>query len=144
MRVARRDQLYSTHSRFNTPALTVQPGEIFQVETELCSGAWLERPTDHFELEKIQGVNPAVVIAVAGAQPGACLAVEILDIKPERLGYTGYIYPKNPLARQILGYDLERNTKTVVIEDGHILWSEQLRLPLAPMIGTLGTAPAQE
>jgi acetamidase/formamidase len=114
------------------------------VETELCSGPWLKDETDQFELAKIQGVNPAVVIAVAGARPGDCLAVEIMDIEPDRLGYTGFIYPANPLSRQILGYDLDRNTRTLVIEDGHILWSEDLRLPVKPMIGTLGTAPAAE
>ena len=33
-------------------------------------------------------------------------------------------------------------TKTVKIENGYILWSDKLKIPIQPMIGLIGTAPA--
>lgn len=144
MKKATNDRVYVQHSRFNEPALTVAPGETFQVETELCSGAWLQSPDDRFDPAKSTGPNPTVVISVEGAQPGEALAIEILGIEPGPVGYTGFLDAANPLARQVLNRDWGLATRTVRIEDGLVLWSERLHLPVRPMIGTLGTAPAQE
>lgn len=144
MRTAGREKVYTTHSRDNEPALTVAPGETFAVETELCSGPWLQAITNQYDPNNTSGPNPAVVISVAGAKPGDCLAVRILAIDVDRLGYTGFVSPANPLARLILDQDWGRNTRTLVIEDGEVLWNDRLRIPIRPMIGTLGTAPARE
>jgi len=144
IRTAKRDITYNTHSPLNKPQLTVKPGEEFLAETELCSGGWLHEETDLWSPEKTCGSNPTVVVAVDGAKPGDLLAVDILGIQPDALGYTGFHPLMNPLADRIMPYDWGLSTKTVRIDNGYIHWSEHVKLPVSPMIGTLGTAPAEE
>jgi len=133
-----------THSRFNTPALTVSPGETFVAETELCTGDWLKSIDDRWEPGLGFGPNPTVVVAVDGAQPGDVLAVHIDAIQPDALGYTGFEPGTNPFPDWIRHREWGVVTRTVRIRDGLIEWSDKLKLPVRPMIGTLGTAPAVE
>ncbi len=144
MRRVSREIVYRAHSRFNQPTLTVSPGEAFLAETELCSGPWLQSIDDVFSPEKGSGPNPTVVVAVAGAQPGECLAVHIEKIALDRVGYTALTPGCNSFPDWIRHTAWGVVTKTVAIEDGYVLWSDTLRLPVAPMIGTLGTAPEVE
>jgi len=144
MKTATRDIVYYYHSPLNKPAITVQPGEVFQAETELCSGTWLKSLDDCYSKKKAVGSNPTVVVAVDGAKAGDVIAVEILDIEVDSIGYTGFEDPFNPLARQILNRDWGLATKTLAIENGRIVWNEKIRIPIKPMIGTLGTSPLQE
>ncbi len=146
MKLASREVVYTTHSRQNKPAITIRPGETFQVDTELCSGKWLKTLADRFDPDHPEafGPNPTVVVAVETANPGDILAVRILGIDVESIGYTGFKDEANPLARRILNREWGMATRTVAIEDGMIIWDERLRIPIKPMIGTLGTAPARE
>ncbi len=144
IRKATRDVTYCTHSRFNSPALVVSPGETFAVETELCTGDWLKSIDDRWRPDIGFGPNPAVVVAVAGAQPGDVLAVHVDAIQPDGLGYTGFQPGETPFPDWIRHLEWGVVTKTVRIRDGLIEWSDKLKLPISPMIGTLGTAPAEE
>jgi acetamidase/formamidase len=144
MRRVTRDVTYCAHSRFNAPALTVQPGETFTAETELCSGSWLKSIDDRWQPGVGSGPNPAVVVAVEGAQPGDVLAVRIEAIRPDELGYTGFSPNQNPFPDWIRHREWGVVTKTVHIRNGLIEWSDRLKLPIKPMIGVLGTEPAEE
>ena len=146
MRRVTRDRVYTQHSRLNEPSLTVAPGEVFIAETELCSGPWLSSIRDTYTTPNPQGPNPTVVVAVAGAEPGDLLCVQILDIAVDSVGYTGSIRGSNALPREILGreWGTVPTARTVAIQDGLILWNDAIKIPIKPMIGTLGTAPAQE
>jgi amidase len=141
MKLVKRDNVYSEHSRENKPGLVVMPGEEFAAETELCTGDWLQSIEDRWTPEKSKGCNPAVCVYVEGAEPGDVLAVKIIDIKVDDLGYTGFNGYHNKIGQQIYPKDWGINTRTVRIRDGFVEWSKQLRLPVRPMIGTLGTAP---
>ncbi|MCL1796039.1 MAG: acetamidase/formamidase family protein [Clostridia bacterium] len=144
MQTAFRTETYDCHSPYNKPQIAVQPGEEFIAETELASGGWLHSLSDIWTPEKTSAHNPTVVIAVEGAKPGDLLAVDILDIVPDSLGYTGFIGSPTGLPERIFPAEYGLNSKTVRIADGFILWSDALKLPVRPMIGTLGTAPAEE
>jgi amidase len=144
MKTATKDRLSYLHSPHSEPAITVEPGEIFRVETELCTGSWLQKAEDRFDPNNRSPGNPTVVVKIAGALPGERLAVEILDIKLGPLGYTGFQDTPNSVARLIYNRDWGLTTRTVRIENNEVLWSNRLRLPVKPMIGTLGTAPATE
>ena len=144
MKTAKRDKTYNVHSRYNEPQFTVKPGEEFAAETELCTGGWLHSLGDTWSPDKSCALNPTVCVAVEGAQPGNVLAVRILDIVPDAVGYTGFDRNLNPLARRIADHEWPLTVKTVEIRDGFVLWSEKLKIPTRPMIGTLGTAPVEE
>jgi len=144
MQFASRSIVYDTHSAANPPQITVKPGEIFIAETELCTGNWLNSIDDTFTPDKARGVNPCVCVGVEGARPSDMLAVEILDITPDALGYTGFMGGTGALPTKIMAIDWGLHTKTVRIEDGLIQWSDKLQLPVKPMMGVLGTAPANE
>jgi amidase len=144
MRTATREVVYRHHSRLNAPALTVVPGERFLVETELCSGRWLTSLSDVYRPELGTGPNPTVVVAVEGALAGQCVAVHIHDLAPDNIGYTAISPGRTPFPDWIRRREWGVVTKTVAIRDGLIHWSDSLKLPTDPMIGTLGTAPAEE
>jgi len=138
-----RSVLYNIHSAGNKPGITVRPGQEFFAETELCTGDWLKSVDDRFSNDKRKGSpNPTVVIEVEGAKPGDVAIVHIHDIVPDAIGYTGFDTEKNnPLAALIYPREWPLTTRTVRISDGFILWSDKLKIPVSPMIGTLGVAP---
>lgn len=144
MQRASRAVTYNHHSPHNPPQITVAPGEVFLAETELCTGNWLHSLEDTWTPDKTCALNPTVVIAVDGACPGDLLAVDILEIIPEPVGYTGFITRPHTLPTRIRAHDYGLNTRTVRIDKDVIHWSERIKLPVRPMIGTLGTAPAEE
>lgn len=144
MKTAKRSELYYLHSAANKPQITVKPGEQFLAETELNTGGWLKSPMDHWTPDIMPPPNPCVCVGVEGAKTGSVLAVEILDIIPDPIGYTAFTSRSNPLADRIRVRDWGVNEKTVRIADGFIHWDASLKIPISPMIGTLGTAPAEE
>ncbi len=144
MRQISREQTYNTMDKNNPPAAWAVSGETVRIETELNGGKWLNSPEDRWEPAKSKGPNLCTVVAVEGAQPGDTLQVEILDVEPEGLGYTGFAGWRTPLSRRIWPNDWDVVTKTVTIDSEGVNWSSRLKLPLKPMIGTLGTAPAGE
>ena len=91
MKRALRSSLVYEHSGKNIPQFTVSPGEVFEAETELCSGDWLTSIDVVYSPEIIKSGNPCVVISVEGANPGDSLRVHIHDIIPDSLGYTGFL-----------------------------------------------------
>ena len=73
--------------------------------------------------------NPATgPIAVAGALPGQALRIEILDLVPDDVGH--------------ISAGSQGGNQAVPIQGGEALFSDSIRIPIAPMIGVLGVAPA--
>ena len=144
MRIIDRDVLYNVHDRNNKPSAYVSDGEEFLVKTQLNGGDWLQSMDDRWQPGKSRGPNLSVCLYVNGAKAGDTLAVDIIDIQPEELGYTGFAGWRNKLSQKIYPNDWDVVTKTVHIAKDHIDWSDQLKLPIIPMIGTIGTAPAGE
>jgi len=80
--------------------------------------------------DRAPAANPATgPIAVAGARPGEALRIDILDIMPESTGHVSAGRGKGQHA--------------IPIRDGMAEFSETICIPIAPMIGVLGVAPAQ-
>ncbi len=126
------------------PALTVDSGDTVTTETIDANG-W-----DKAGVKVTHGPNPMNgPIAVAGAEPGDRLKVEILSMKPNRAtGWTRAALAENvvdptfvphlpPRARAT--WAIDRNARTVTLEDPPAGFA--LSLPLAPMIGCFGVAP---
>jgi amidase len=144
MKTAARDFIFNVHSRHNAPQFSVKSAEEFVAKTELCTGGWLNSIHDSWTPDKTCALNPTVCVAIEDAHPGDILEVKILDIIPDKVGYTGFNKDSNPIANLIRNYDWGLNVRTVEIKKDVIIWNDQLSLPIHPMIGTLGTAPAEE
>ena len=145
MKRVTRQTTYQHAGRYNPPALTVGVGETVLVETELCTGPWLQSAGDTWSPERTLGHNPVSgPLYIAGAQPGDCLGVRIERIDVDCLGYTGFAPGQNPFPDWIRQREWGIVTRTVQIRDGYIEWSPSLRLPVQPMVGVLATAPEAE
>jgi amidase len=86
-------------------------------------------------------INPATgPVHIKGAEPGDILVVTIEKIKIAELGVltTG-------ANLGVMGDELNENTvKIVPIHNGHVSFSNELQIPINPMIGVIGTAPKEE
>jgi len=145
MQRATRDLLYFETGPDNEPTLRVQPGETFEVETQINRGPWLDNHPDGKALrERLIGGNPSSgCIYVKGAEPGQVLTVHIGPIELDPMGFTNFGGNTGAMPSW-LGSGIGPHHKVVEIKDGLIHWSDQLKLPIAPMIGFVGVAPARE
>jgi amidase len=142
-----RDQLTVVFDRRTPPVATVKPGEVFVVETEDARGGKTRTPettTTEYLLEmRRRGWygNPVTgPIFVEGAEPGDTLAVLIHDLECDSLGWI-------PIWPFLFHFeDLFDKPETILcdIRDGFVQLGDKVRVPVRPMIGTIGTAPAME
>ena len=101
--------------------------------------------------EQFGGLNPVTgPLFVDGAEPGGALIVEILDIRVAPVWGKAYSSrtPEGALeAPYTLRPPLEPRTRIFEIEDGQLVFPSNkgpIKLPLKPMIGTIGVAPQFE
>ena len=149
-----RDRISYVFDRRLEPVLRVASGEPFLVETEDSRTGRTRTPEtttpDFLRAMRAQGYhgNPVTgPIYVEGAEPGDTLAVHIQDMKCNTLGYLGYW----PFLYHLDDWITDPVTELVEIRDGRVCYTfrartgaQNLRIPVRPMIGTIGTAPALE
>ena len=125
----------------NAPAARIQSGETLILETSDCFGGQIAQETDKLGALDWSRINPATgPVFVEGAQPGDTLKVEILKI-----GLAAQAAVVEAPGEGITGLAAQQeNTKILSIEDGCAVFSPTIKLPLTPMIGVIGTAPADE
>ena len=142
-----RDKLTPVFDHRLEPVATVKPGEVFVVETEDSRGGRTRVP-EHTTPEYLLAMrkkgyhgNPVTgPIFVDGAHPGDTLAVHILEQKCDSLGYMGYW----PFLFHLEDFFEKPATTLVPIEDGHVVFSDDIRIPVSPVIGTIGVTPPIE
>lgn len=154
MQRATKDVLYYTHSGANPPTMTVQPGEWFEVETQMNRGPDTERvPEDIREvynqhrsdsLPTDRGNAASGAIAVEGAQPGQVVTVHVGEIQTHPVGWTGYRGSTGAMPGYLGPSNIGEQFRIVRIEDGNILWNDRISLPVEPMMGVIGVAPAKD
>ena len=121
MHRSRREVPHTETGRHNEPTLSIASGEKVLVQTELCSGDWLQGPADTWSPEKGKGPNPSSgCVRVDGAGPGDMLAVTIESVEVIGAGYTGFGPGMNPFPDWIRGKEWGIVTRTVEIRDGFI------------------------
>jgi len=143
MQRATKDLLYFETGPDNAPTLRVEPGEEFEVETQINRGPWLDDHPDREALKiKLRGGNPTSgCIYVKGAEPGQMLIVHIGDIDVDPIGYTSFSGSNGAMPGWLGGTGVGAQSKVVEIRDGLIHWSDTLKIPAKPMLGFVGTAP---
>jgi acetamidase/formamidase len=138
------------------PIRTVRPGDVLELWTEDAFGGKIRTPEDHIT----RVIDPAFVnpqtgpFAVEGAQPGDTLAIHFVSIEPSRDWAASCTVPlfgsltsttrtatlQPPLPERVWIYEVDRAARTVTYrasEGDHVA-----ALPLDPMHGTVGVAPA--
>src|SRR5579875_135702 len=138
------------------PIITITPGTVLEVWTEDCFAGRVRTPRDLVsEVCEFPFLNPQTgPFAVEGAEPGDTVAVHFVSIKPSRDWAASTTVPlfgaltatratamlHDPLPERVWIWALDRAAGTCRFEAGNGAWT--VDLPLDPMHGTLGVAPA--
>lgn len=140
MKISAKDHIFALSSA-HAPAAEAESGSVVTFETMDCFANGLSRPDQLFSSIDWNAINPATgPLAVRGALPGDVLKVEILDIRLADRGVMVTVPGFGALDREVT----KETTKIVRIEDGEVVLTDRVRLPIAPMIGVIGVAPAGE
>lgn len=150
-----RDKYSYVFDRRLDAVLTVDPGEVFQVETE-DSRTGQTRTPETVTAEYVLSLrkkgpyygNPVTgPIHIRGAEPGDVLAVSIRSMECDTLGYFGYW----PVLYHLQDWFDQPVTDLVDIRDGHVTYTmhtaagpHAVRILTRPMIGCIGAAPHLE
>ena len=124
---------------------TVQPGEVFEVESVEGYSGYFRSPSDFTpesyaaaEAHKWAVTGP---ITVAGAEVGGAVAVQIHDVEvvtPGVVTYGGYSRDVDPFD----WWDDETGADVYPVENGFVRFDERTSLPTRPLIGCLAAMPA--
>lgn len=139
-KVDKKDLIY-TMSPDHSPTLRVESGSVVTFETCDCFEDQIQSADTPFGELDWNRINPASgPVFIEGAEPGDILAVHIQKIEINNRG----VMVTGPNLG-VMGFELQENViKMIPIEDGKAILSDKLQVPLNPMIGVIGTAPAKE
>ncbi|MTK08920.1 MAG: acetamidase [Hungatella sp.] len=134
---------YITHmlSKDNPPCERIRAGETVAFETYDCFTNQFLPEEATFENVVRKPGNPATgPLFIEGAMPGDMLKIDILDLV---LGPVGVVM-LGPGSGSEKEFFSQKTLKRIPVIDGFAHYSEQLKLPITPMIGVIGVAPAGE
>jgi acetamidase/formamidase len=136
------------------PVMKVKPGDVLEVWTDDCFAGLVET-VDDLPSKKITAFNPQTgPFYVEGAEPGDTLALHFVSIEPSRDWAVSTTFPlfgaltsttrtvtlQDPLPELVWRYDVDRTARIVHFEARNGDFATDL--PLDPMHGTVGVAPA--
>lgn len=139
------------------PALTIRPGDIVEVSTEDCFGGRItsadQLPSEVVAFSELNPVSGP--IAVEGAEPGDILAVHFASIVPARDYAISSLFPffgtltgthetamlHEALEERLWWYEIDTDDWTATFRPRGA-GGAPVVLPLDPMHGTVGVAPA--
>ncbi|MGA2783179.1 MAG: acetamidase/formamidase family protein [Candidatus Bathyarchaeia archaeon] len=125
----------------NKHILAVKPGESIVFETEDGFGGIIKHDEDPFPIIDLDHINQTTgPVYVVGAEPGDTLIVKVKHIVLPRQGVTT-ILP----GFGVLHEEFNQNWKRVCpIRNGKVMFPKQIKLPVRPVIGTMGVSPEVE
>ncbi len=136
------DSLHPHWNRAVPPALTVSPGDHFELVSPDASNGLLGRHSTAADISKIdfRKLDPLCgPIYVEGAEPGDTLKLEIVDLELGSWGWSGLLPDFGLLSDEFpepffRGFDLSGGSAEIFGET----------FALKPMLGVLGVAPEQD
>ena len=121
------------------PALTVESGETVRIRTKDCFGNQVRTSEDALDEIDWDAINPAPgPVFVKGARPGGALKVVIenIELDDQTASCTGK-------DEGVCGDRFDAwSTRLCAIKNDELVWNDKLSIPLNPMIGVIGVAPA--
>lgn len=121
------------------PALTVESGETVRIRTKDCFGNQVRTSEDALDEIDWDAINPATgPVFVKGARPGGALKVVIenIELDDQTASCTGK-------DEGVCGDRFDAwSTRLCAIKNDELVWNDKLSIPLNPMIGVIGVAPA--
>jgi amidase len=136
--------------------LRVRPGTVVELTTEDCFGGRVRSADDlPSQVCEFPYLNPVTgPIHVEGAEPGDTLAVHLVEIAPARNWAVSATFPHfgaltathntamlhDPLEEVVWVYEVDRERGTCLFRPRR--GGPEVELPLDPMHGTIGVAPA--
>ena len=135
------DQVHYTWDASNEPAITIESGDTVVVHTRDVSDDQITPDSDTSAIAALDWdrVYPlAGPIAVAGAEPGDTLAIEVLDLHTEGWGWTAILPGLGLLADDFPDAYL----RVFDISGGEVAHFGSATIPLDPFLGTMGVCPA--
>lgn len=140
MRIARESVIYAM-DRANAPVLRVEPGAVVTFETTDAFGGQVQEPGQALATLDWGRVNPATgPLYIEGAEPGDTLSVDILSIEVAEQGVMAAIPGAGLFGDRVR----EAEVKLVPLSGGRAMLLAGISVPLKPMIGVIGVAPAGE
>lgn len=127
------------------PVAQAHPGDQIVVETFCCSKGTVTRsistaPENFYtDLGYFRGMPLTGPIAIPEAQVGDILAIDVLDIQVDDQGWTMAL-ENHGVIRDLIKTG---ESRVVPIQSGNFVFQDRVRLPIRPMIGTIGTTPAE-
>ena len=141
MHIITRDHIVYSFNRDHRPVQEVDPGDKIHFETYDARTGTILSESDLLDQPHPRGLNPATgPVFVRGAEPGDTLRVEIQDIQLASQGFIGIKAGTGNLGHLAKHYV----TKIVRIEGDTAHFDDRIRFPIRPMVGVIGTAPAEE
>ena len=135
------DKVLYAFSKDLEPALTVESGETVRIRTKDCFGNQLKTPEDKLDSIDWDRINPATgPIFVNGAVAGGALQVKIENIEFDATGVTCTGEGEGVCGDRFDAWS------TIFCQVGAetVRFADKLDIPLRPMIGVIGVAPAGE
>ncbi|HVJ49819.1 acetamidase/formamidase family protein [Desulfitobacterium sp.] len=135
----KRNQIVYAMSALNQPVLRVENGATVLFETCDCFENQIKSVDTEFEALDWNRINPATgPVYIEGAQPG-----DILEVKIEHIEIADHGVMMTGPDLGMLGDRLSKNViRLIPIRDSKAVYEGRVELPLKPMIGVIGTAPA--
>lgn len=136
-----REQIHFSFSKSFQPVVRVLPGEkvIFETQDALCGTAPRGRNEIFPDLD-LSRVNPVTgPVEIESAEKGDTLVIEIEDIKLASYGSIQAFRNIGPIP----GFVDQNRTRTIEIKEELSIFDSHIKLPIRPMVGTIGVAPAE-
>lgn len=145
------DQHSFVFSPYTEAIARVAPGDVVDILTDDAFSSLVQTESDlPSKVLNFPFVNPQTgPIWVEGAEKGDTLVVEILEIEPTRdfaasahIPYFGGL--TGTTATALLNEPLPERVFIYPLRDGHVELPRGIRIPYAPFLGTIATAPEIE
>ncbi len=123
----------------NAPSAYAKDGDTVKFRCQDCYNGQILHDGYDFSNVNMKLNNPVTgPLYIEGAEPGDVLRIEIIDIEIESTG--------SMCARTGAGiYEIDGcHCRRINIENGSVKFDNDIRIPIKPMIGVIGTAPESD